>query len=85
MQTTLSPVIGQNISLQKLLVGADLCLQQVRHIQDGLTFAEILADALFFRERITHVHLPPVRWCLTKYMQKQAGDTCPQPISIQPR
>jgi hypothetical protein len=56
VKSTVAAIIGRNVKLQKLLVGADLRFQQIGDVQDGPAFAKILADTLFFGKRVTHVH-----------------------------
>ena len=60
MEATLTLFVRWNIKLQKFPVGTNLRFQQVRHLENGLAFAEVLANALFFRERVTHVPIPPI-------------------------
>ena len=60
MEATLTLIVLGHFKLQKFPVGTNLRFQQVRHLENGLAFAEVLANALFFRERVTHVPIPPI-------------------------
>ena len=52
-----APVLGR-VGLQELAVRIELDGQQVRHLEDARTLAEILADALFLGEGISHCDHP---------------------------
>ncbi len=50
VQTDVIAIFDRLFRLQELVVRIDLDRQQVRHVQDGRTFAEVLADSLFLGE-----------------------------------
>ena len=50
VQTDVVAIFDRLVRLQELVVRVDLDRQQVRHVQDRRTLAEVLADALFLSE-----------------------------------
>ena len=65
LQTRIVTTILMQVTLQEFLVGVQLDRQQVRHLQDARTLAEILADALLFCKGIGHLsHLCFCYWTL---------------------
>ena len=65
LQTRIVATILMQVTLQEFLVGVQLDRQQVRHLQDARTLAEILADALLLCKGIGHLsHLCFCYWTL---------------------
>ena len=50
VQTDVVTIFDRLVRLQELVVGVELNRQQVRHVQNRRTLAEVLADALFLGE-----------------------------------